>query len=62
MATHFARMNQLDEFPSLQRNFSFKRYHKINLHHVDKLPLSWQHYIEKAIKDLRKNMPTYIEE
>ena len=41
MATHFARMQQLDEFSSLQRNSPFKRYHKMNLHHADKLPLSW---------------------
>ena len=62
MTTHFTRMQQLDEFPLLQRNSSFKRYHKMNLHHVDKLPLSWQHYIEKEIKVLRKSMPTCIEE
>ena len=61
MATHFTRMQQLDEFLLLQRNIPFKRYHKMNLHHVDKLPLSWQDYIEKKIKVLRKNMPTSIE-
>ena len=62
MNTHFARMQQIDEFPSLQRNSPFKRYHKKYLHNVDKLPLSWQCYIEKKIKFLRKNMPTCIEE
>ena len=62
MATHFARMQQIDEFLSLQRNSPFKRYHKNNLHHVDKLPLSWQRYIENEIKVLRKNIPKCIEE
>ena len=40
IATHFARMQQLDEFPSLQRNSPFKRYHEKNMHNVDKSPLS----------------------
>ena len=62
MATHFARMQQLNKFPSLQRNILFKRYYKMYLHHVDKLPLLWQRYIENEIKVLRKNMPTCIEE
>ena len=62
MATHFSRMQQLDEFPSLERNSPFKRYHKINLHHNDKLSLQWERYIENEINFLRKNMPTYIEE
>ena len=62
MTTHFARMQQLDEFPMPQRSSPFKRYHKINLHHMDKLPISWQDYIEKEIKVLRKNIPTCIEE
>ena len=61
MATHFARMQQIDEFSSLQRNCLFKRYHKKNLHHVDKLPLLWQRYIENVIKVLRKNIPKCIE-
>ena len=62
MTTHFARMQQLDEFSMPQRSSPFKRYHKINLHHMDKLPISWQDYIEKEIKVLRKNIPTCIEE
>ena len=62
MATHFARMQQLDEFPSLQRNSPFKRYHELNVHNVDKLPLSWQRLIKKEIINLKKNMPTCIEE
>ena len=49
MATHSARMQQIDEFPSLQRNSPFKRYHIKNMHNVDKLPLSWQRYIKKEI-------------
>ena len=62
MATHFARMQQIDKFPSLQRNSSFKRCHEKNLHNVDKLPLSWQCYIKKEVTILRNNMPTCIEE
>ena len=62
MATHFARMQQLDEFPSLQRNSPYKRYHEENVHNVDMLPLSWQHFIKKEIITLKKNMPTCIEE
>ena len=50
MVNHFTRMQQVDEYSSHQRNSPFKRYHKMNLHHVDKLPFSWQHYIEKEIK------------
>ena len=41
MATYSARMKHIDEFPSLQKNSPFKRYHKMNLYHIDKLPLSW---------------------
>ena len=62
MDTHFARIQQIDEFPSLQRNSAFKRYHEKNLHNVDELSLSWQRYIKKEITILRKNMPTSIEE
>ena len=62
MTTYFARMQQLDEFPMPQRSSPFKRYHKMDLHHVDKLPLSMQDYIEKEIKVLRNYMPTCIEE
>ena len=61
MATHFARMQQIDEFPSLQRNSLFKRYHEKDAHNVDKLPLSWQRYIKKENMNLKKNMPTCIE-
>ena len=62
MATHFARMQQLDKFPSLQRNSPYKRYHVANVHNVDMLPLTWQGFIEKEIITLKKNMPTCIEE
>ena len=62
MATHFARMQQLDKFPSLQRNSPYKRYHVENVHNVDMLPLTWQGFIEKEIITLKKNMPTCIEE
>ena len=62
MTTHFARMQQLDEFPSLQRNSQYKHCHEANLHNVDILPLSWQSNIQKNINQLRENMPTYIEE
>ena len=62
MATHFARMQQLDKFPSLQRNSPYKRYHEENVHNVDNLPLSWQNCIKKEITNLKKNMPTCIEE
>ena len=55
-------MQQIDEFPPLQRNSPFKRYHEMNVHNVDKLPLSWQRYIKKEITILRKSMPTCIEE
>ena len=40
MATHFARIQQLFEFLSLQRNSQYKRCHELNLHNVDMLPLS----------------------
>ena len=62
MATHFARMQQLDEFPNLQRNSPFKRHHEQNLHNVDLLPLSWQKFIKNEVVTLKKNMPTCIEE
>ena len=62
MATHFASMQQIDEFPSLQRNSPFNRYHEKSVHNVDTLPLSWQRYIKKEITILRKNIPTCIEE
>ena len=62
MVTHFARMQQLDEFLSLQRNSPYKRYHEENVHNVDMLHLSWQHFIKKVIITLKKNMPTCIEE
>ena len=62
MATHFARMQYLDQYPFLQRNTPFKHGHEANLHNVEKLPLFWQEYIQKNINMLRENMPTYIEE
>ena len=62
MATHFARIQQIDEFPSLQRNSPFKRYHEKNVHNVDKILLSWQRYIKREITILRKNISTCIEE
>ena len=40
MAIQFARKQQLDQYPSLQGNSSFKRGHDANLHNVEKLPLS----------------------
>ena len=40
MATQFAKKQQLDQYPSLQGNSSFKRGHDTNLHNVEKLPLS----------------------
>ena len=42
MYTHFIRMQQLDQYPSLQRNSPFKRCHEVNLHNIDRLSLSWQ--------------------
>ena len=47
MATHLARMQQLDEFPSLQRNSQYKRCREANLHNVDMLPFSLQSNIQK---------------
>ena len=41
MVTHFARLQQLDELPTLQRNSVHERYHEGALHTVNKLPLSW---------------------
>ena len=41
LVTHFVRLQQLDEFPTLQRNSVHKRYHKGDLHTINKLPLSW---------------------
>ena len=55
-------MQWLDEFPLLQRSSPFKSYHNMDLHRVDKLPLSWQDYIVKKIKVLRKNITTCIKE
>ena len=62
MATQFARKQQLDQYPSLQGNSSFKRGHDANLHNVEKLPLSQQESIQKNIDMLRENMPICIEE
>ena len=39
MATHFARIQYLDQYPLLQRNSPFKRGHEAKLHNVEKLPL-----------------------
>ena len=52
VATHLARMQQLDEFPSLQRNSQYKRCHEANLHNVDMLPFSWQSNIQKVFKKI----------
>ena len=42
MTTHFTRMQELDEFPLLQRDNQYKRCHEAILHNVDMLPFSWQ--------------------
>ena len=62
MATPFARMQQLDEFPLLHRNSPYKRFHKSDLHNVNKFPLSWQCYIQGNLNKLRETMPRCIEE
>ena len=40
LATRFARIQQVDESPTLIRNNPHKRYHEANLHNVDKLLIS----------------------
>ena len=62
MATHFAKMQQLDQCPTLQRNSQHNRCHEANLHNDNKLPLCWQAYIQDNINKLRETIPRYIEE
>ena len=62
MTAHFSRMQQFDQYPTLQRNSPFKRGHEENLHNVEILRLSWQENIHNSIDILRENMSTYIEE
>ena len=45
MGTHFSRMQQLDEFPTLQDNSLYKGYHEKDTNSSDTLPLSWQNDI-----------------
>ena len=57
MATHFARMQQLDEFPSLQRNSPFKRYHEENVYNVY---LHHNVYSQKSYVSTHYAVSTYL--
>ena len=60
MANNVAKMQQLDEFPFLQRNSPYTRFHETDLHNVDKLLLYWQCYIQGNVNKLReKNAKIY---
>ena len=45
-----------------QHNNLHNRCRERNLCIVDKLPLSWQDYIQIYINKLRENIPRYIEQ
>ena len=44
------------------RNSLLKHCHEANLHSFDKVPLSWQVYIQDNRNKLMENMPRYIED
>ena len=41
MVTYFSRIQQLDEFPTLQDNSLDKGYHEKDMNSSDTLPISW---------------------